>query len=115
MKLKNILFIAFFTAWVIIWISFNAREIFAKGGLNDYRNLLSRTLDGKRSYVTGDRFYAFLVSCNERLPDGAEYELAGVEEGSHDRRRAVYYLYPHMEKKDAEYLLDAGRYILKRR
>ena len=113
--MKNRLFIAFLAAWVIIWVSFNAREIFAKGGLNDYRRLLSRTFEGKRSYVTGDRFYEFLVLCNERLPAGAEYELTGVEKGSHDQRRAAYYLYPHMEKKDAEYLLDAERYILKRR
>jgi hypothetical protein len=108
MKIKNKIFTAFLAAWVIIWISFNAREIFVKGGLDDYRNLLSRTFEGKRSYVTGDRFYEFLVFCNERLPAGASYEMAGIEDQSHDRRRASYYLYPHMEKKGAEYLLVYG-------
>jgi hypothetical protein len=113
--MKNKILTAILIAWVVIWISFTARELFAKGGLNDYRRLLSRSLEGKRSYVTGDRFYEFLVFCNEHLPNGASYELAGIEEGSHDQRRAAYYLYPHMKKKDAEYLLDAGRYILKRK
>lgn len=115
MSIKNKIFIAVLAAWVIIWASFTAREIFAKGGLRDYRELLSRTLEGKRAYVTGDRFYEFLASCNERLPAGAEYELIGVDRVSHYYHRAAYYLYPHMEKRGAEYIIDADKYTLTRR
>ena len=115
MKIKNRIFIAVLAAWMIIWISFTAREIFAKGGLKDYRELLSRTLEGKHAYVTGDRFYGFLVFCNERLPAGACYKLAGTKEGSLDQRRATYYLYPHMEKEGAEYQIDANKYTLTRK
>lgn len=118
---------------MILWLSFIARELFWKGHFYDYMILLSRSLEGKRSYVTGDRFYEFLIFCNKNLPPVAEYEPLGLQEDSLDKRRATYYLYPHLEKKDAEFLLvydrpdirksgyelfaelDEARYILKKK
>lgn len=108
--MRKKIFIVIFIAWVIVRASFVVREIFFKGGLCDWRELLSRSLDGKRSYVTGDRFYEFLAFCGRRLPEGATYEWVGTESGSHDQRRSAYYLYPHLEKKGrADFLLVCGK------
>lgn len=133
MKIKNMLFMILFAAWVALWAFFMARGVFLKGGLDDYRCLLRQSVEGKRSYTAGARLYEFLVFCNGRLPAGASYELAGIEDQSHDQRRASYYLYPHVEKKGSDYKLvygladaaqdgcevfarlDADRYILKRK
>lgn len=123
---------AIFAVWVLLWVAFTARELFLKGQLRDYRRLIDRSLDGKRSYVTGDRLYGFLAFCAGLMPEGASYAVAGLEDGSLDKRRMVYYLYPRTEKADGEYLLvydapapsdgvyrpwarlDEGRYIMKR-
>lgn len=121
-----------FLVWMILWLMFVARELFVKSNIADYRALLSRTLEGKRSYVTGDRLYDFLTFCRKNLPPDAAYELAGVEDGSIEKRRAVYYLYPALESRDPEFILfydiagparggyeksasmDGSRYILKK-
>ena len=122
-----------FTIWVILWISFLIREVFVKGGLRDYNALLNRPLEGKRSYVTGDSLYEFLVFCNDKLPEGAAYRWVKTDKADHARRRATYYLYPHMETEKADFLLifnepfsvrsdyeifsklDETRYILKKK
>lgn len=122
-----------FVIWVALWIMFLARENFIKNNVKDYKILMSRTLEGKRAYVTGDRFYEFLLFCNEKLPDGAEYEWVKADKQDHTRRRSTYYLYPHLEKEGAQFLLvyddhnaagegwemfarlDDSRYILKKK
>lgn len=91
--------------WTALWIGFTARELFVKNNLRDYKELLSRSLEGKRSYVTGERLYEFLEFCREKLPEGAAFRLAGVNKASIDRVRSIYYLYPHSERSDAEYIL----------
>ncbi|MFA5085158.1 MAG: hypothetical protein WC482_02200 [Candidatus Omnitrophota bacterium] len=119
--------------WVILWISFLMREVFAKGGLRVYSALLNRSLDDKRSYVTGDNFYEFLVFCNDKLPEGAVYGWTKIDKADHARRRSTYYLYPHLEEEGADFLLvfnepfsagpgyelfaklDDARYILKKK
>lgn len=127
------IFAILFLVWVLIWAHFIIRELFFKGGAAEYGSLISRSLDGKRSYVTGDSLYEFVRFSTHVLPEGASYEWAGSEEGSLDKRRAVYYLYPLMESKGAEYFLgyktprptggdyeifaglDADRYILRKK
>src|SRR3989338_2984090 len=101
---RTILTIAF-GIWVSLWVLFIARELFQKGYFYDYKALLPRSLEGKRSYVTGDRFYEFLTFCKRGLPPGSSFRLVGVKEDSVDRRRAAYYLYPLVEKDEAEFLL----------
>lgn len=131
--MKKNLFIIFFAVWVSIWAFLIQRELFVKGAANDYRALLSRDAEGKRSYVTGDRLYEFISFCNKNLPQGVPYKIVGLEGDSIDKRRVAYYLYPHLEKADAEFLLvmdgssgfknrydlfsklDERRYILKER
>ena len=122
-----------FAIWVIIWVSLNIREIAAKGNLRDYKVLAHRSLDGKRAYVTGDSLYEFMVFCNDKLPQGAEYKWTKTDKPDHARRRSTYYLYPHLETPDADFVLvfdesfsivpgyevysrlDDKRYILKKK
>ena len=131
--MKKKILVAIFVAWVVLWLSFTARELFRKGHLYDYAELATRSLEGKRSYVSEDRFYEFLVFCNARLPESASYRLLGVDPVSHAQRRASYYLYPHLEEGGAGFvlvydepaapkegyevfaILDDTRYILKER
>lgn len=108
MALKRI-FAALFAAWVILWLMFGARELFFKGQARDYAELFRRSLEGKRAHVTGERLYRFLAFAKEVVPEGASYELIGLEDGSLDKRRATYYLYPRAEKKDADFVLAYNR------
>lgn len=129
--MKRRLMLLFLIVWVILWASFNIRELFMKGNIHDYKVLLSKNIDDKRSYVTGDRFYEFLKFCNTVLPDSAEYRWVKTCKDELDRRRSTYYLYPHLESEDARFVLvyddaympdqayevfavlDNARYILK--
>ena len=106
---------AIFIVWIAVWLAFLARELFVKGAVRGYGVLLSRPLEGKRSYAYGDRFYEFLVYCKGRIPERGAYKLTGIDEGSIEKWRAVYYLYPRAEKEDAEYIIgyDGSRYTLK--
>lgn len=129
---KKILALAL-AAWVILWIFLTFRELFWKGCFYDYKKLIARSLEGKRSYVTGDRLYEFFTFCRSNLPESSTFDFAGLEEGSIDMTRAGYYLYPNLRKSDAEYILaydaagfkksgyglfarmDGDRYILRKR
>lgn len=122
-----------FVIWIMLWISLNVREIVSKGNLRDYNVLAHRSLEGKRAYVTGDSLYEFLVFCNDKLPEGAAYKWVKMDKADHARRRSTYYLYPHLEVEEADFLLvfnepfsvrpgyeifsrlDDARYILKKK
>lgn len=128
---NNILKIAFLV-WVILWIWFVVRDLFLKDNMNSYRVLITRSLEGKHSYVTGDRLYEFLQFSSGKLPAHVSYNIVGFEPESLENRRAVYYMYPLIEKDDPDYILvydkpgfekagyvmdskmDGSRYILKR-
>ena len=103
--MRNNIFKLILAAWIVLWISFAAREIFVKNNLRDYKVLLSRPLDGKRSYVTGDRLYEFLSFCNDKLPSVSSYRWVKADKEDLGRRRATYYLYPHIEKEDSDFIL----------
>ena len=119
-----------------MWISFFARELFLKSNFTDYKILLSRTLEGKQSYVTVDKFYELLKFCKKIMPEGSRYALRALEENfdwSIYKRRAIYYLYPDIESDDPQYIvvynepnvrndkyevagsLDEKRYLLKKK
>jgi len=130
--MKDRILKAAFLVWVVLWAWFAVRDFFLKGNVKSYEVLLSRTAEGKRSYVTGDRLYEFLTFCRSAIPENATYLSKGLEKDSIDERRAVYYLYPMMESNDPDYIivfdityapdrnyiihkkLDDLRYILKR-
>lgn len=100
-----------FAVWVGLWGFFFARELFIKDNLRDYRTLVTRNLEEKHAYVTGERLYDFLNSCKENLPERATYRLDGVEDGSIEKRRAVYYLYPLLESSDPDFILVYGNAV----
>jgi hypothetical protein len=110
---RNILIILFIV-WVVLWIGFFARELFVKKNINDYKALLTRTLEGKHAYVTGDKLYEFLVYCKSRMSENSTYKIEGLEEGDLESRRAVYYLYPHLRSADPDFVIDAKRYTMTR-
>ena len=123
----------FFIIWIIIWVFFLMKEVFFKGSLREYNVLLHKSPEGKKSYLSGDDLYEFVMFCNNKLPEGASYKFLGLEKDSHDKRRVTYYLYPHLEDKDADFILvfkgqipakdayemfsglDKTRYILKKK
>ena len=52
--------------------------------------------------------------CKNKMPDRSNYKIVGLDEGSLDRRRAAYYLYPDLEAGSPAYILDAQKYVLKK-
>jgi len=102
-----------FIVWVALWIGFFARELFLKNNIRDYKALLTRTLEGKRAYVTGDKLYEFLTYCKTKMPEGCAYNIIGMDEGALESRRAVYYLYPHARSTDPDFIIDISRYTIK--
>jgi len=103
-----------FLIWVALWVAFLIRELFVKNSVSDYAALLSRPLEGKHSYVTGDRLYDFIILCKKDIPEGATYKIVGVEAGSIEQRRITYYLYPRLESQDPDFIVDASKYELKK-
>lgn len=95
-----------FIAWVAIWISVFFKNLLCKGYLKEYLELSARhTLDEKRSFVTGDRLYKFILFCKGSIPNGATFEYAGIKDNSIEDRRVRYYLCPNLKSRKADYLL----------
>lgn len=90
--------------WVVLWIVFTARELFYKGMYRDYAILLTRTLEGKRSYVTGDDLYGFIQFCRRHTPERSTFTFDGLEGASLDMRRTTYYLYPRLESDRPDFV-----------
>lgn len=97
-----------------LWLAFFARELFVKKNIDDYRALLTKNLEGKHAYVTGDKLYEFLVYCKSKMSENSTYKIEGLEEGDVESRRAVYYLYPHLRSADPDFIIDAKGYTLRR-
>jgi len=116
-KKINKFYLIIFIVWIALWAHFIIRNLVRKGYINHYKILLSRDVDGKRSYAYGDQLYEFLKYCKSSMPEGSTYDIIGIIEGSIDQRRIAYYLYPDLCAKDAKYLLifDGGKYMLKRK
>ncbi len=95
-------------AWIIIWAIFLVRPFFKKDLMRDYSNLSRLSTEGKRALVTGLELYEFIGVCNQSIPKPSSYEVIGIEKDSLEHRRARYYLYPNVEKKEPEFLLVYG-------
>ena len=102
-----------FIVWIALWIGFLARELFVKNNIRDYKTLLTRTLEGKHAYVTGDRLYEFLTYCKTQMPERSAYNIIGMDEGALESRRAVYYLYPNVSSTDPNFIIDISQYTIK--
>ena len=104
-KVRKNIFRIILIIWVILWVNFIARDLFRKGYIRDYRALIKRDAEGKRSYTYGDRFYEFLKFAKSTIQGKSDYEFVGVDDGSLASRRGIYYLYPCLKKEGPEYLL----------
>lgn len=93
------------TIWIGLWCLFLIRPYFKKDLIGEYRVLLSRSLEGKRSFVMGDELYAFMVSCRNSIPEERfTYSFAGLEDDQLAQCRMAHWLYPAVLTKDAEYI-----------
>lgn len=106
MKIKSkILFKIIFLAWVAIWLLFLLRGL-VKGEAGDYKNLLGRTLEEKRAYVTGEEFYEFIHFCKKIIPKDSDYTVEADYDASLDYFRFAYYMYPALrDLYDPEYIV----------
>jgi len=95
--MKQKIFTIALLVWSLIWVWFIMRDLVIKKGMKDYSVLISRTLDGKRSYVTGDRLYEFIKFSINQIPAHDTFRVEGFDDGSIEHRRIVYYMYPRME------------------
>ena len=102
---KTIIIRAVFAIWIILWVNFILRDLFRKKYFYEYRTLLKRNQEGRRSHVYGDDFYSFLKFSKKKLPEGSTYRFIGVKDLSLAYRRAVYYLYPLIESDNPDYIL----------
>lgn len=65
--------------------------------------LVGKSLDEKRAEITGVDFYSFLEFCNKKLPPRSKIKI--LSPSGYLDSKGAYYLYPHRQKEQAEYLL----------
>ena len=106
---KTIIVRAVFAIWIILWINFILRDVFRKRYFYDYKTLIKRDEEGRRSYVYGDDFYSFLKFSKKTLHENFTYGFIGIKDLSLAYRRAVYYLYPLIESDNPDYILVYNR------
>ncbi|MFC1508562.1 hypothetical protein ACFL60_02620 [Candidatus Omnitrophota bacterium] len=94
--------------WVTMSVLFTTRSLVKqkdKSTFKDYVTLARSDWDGKMAFVFGKDLYEFARFCKLNLPEGSGYEIAGIPEDSIDMPRLIYYLYPHMETDDPDFIL----------
>lgn len=96
------------SVWVFIWGFLIIRELVIKDNLSDYIALAKKPLEGKRAHVAGDGLYRFIGFSKKNVPAVAKVSISGIEDGSLEKRRAAYYLYPVIEAPDPDYALVYG-------
>ena len=98
--------------WLALWVNFIARDLFVRGYVKDYVNLAAKDAEGQRAYTYGKQFYEFLKLAKNDIPQNKSFKFTGIDAFSLAHRRAVYYLYPLLEKDNPDYILDAGRFTI---
>lgn len=104
MKIFKIILIA----WITLWIFFTVKSFVTekdKSTFKHYVSLARADWEGKRAIVYGQDLYEFAKFCKSNLPDGANYQIIGIQEDSIDMPRLVYYLYPSIRNRDSEFIL----------
>ena len=91
--------------WIAVWALFLVRPYFKKGLWKEYSALVGLSIEGKRAFVTGNELYDFIRFCNDSIKPHSSYRIIGLEEDPLSYRRAVYYLYPNIDKEGPEFLL----------
>ena len=107
---------AVFTIWIVIWLLFIVRG-FAKGEFKRFKALCRADIEQKKEYILGKGFKAFIDDCIKTIPEAGTYKIVGELDG-HSRHRLIYYLYPRVESKNPDYVLNIYKeqdtYSLKR-
>lgn len=96
---------AVLAVWIFIWALFLVRPFFKKDLLKEYSILLRSSAKEKRATTFGAQFYGFLQFCKTSLPPLSTYKIIGLEKQPLDYRRAVYCLYPNIDREGPEFLL----------
>ena len=109
--MKTKILFAILTVWLILWANFIARDLYKRGYLEDYITLARSNTEEKHSFTYGRHFYEFIKFAKETMPKNTHYDFKGLNEFSISSRRAIYFLYPFLRKKNANYILvyDVGK------
>lgn len=92
--------------WIALWLLYLIRPYFKRDLITEYKTLISRPLEGKRSYAAGDKLYGFMIGCRKSIPEKRfTFSVAGLDDYPLCRCRMAYYLYPALLSGDAEYIL----------
>ncbi|MFZ5800779.1 MAG: hypothetical protein ACOY3D_05335 [Candidatus Omnitrophota bacterium] len=105
MNIKRLLLKVIVTAWIINWLFFIELSLVVKGAGEKYLQLIGKPLKEKREIIYGQRFLRFLDHYKASLPDGASYQLSGIDEDSLDYVIAIYYLYPLLKSETPDFTL----------
>lgn len=91
--------------WIGLWLLFLVRPYFKKDLIGEYRTLIVRSLEGKRSFTLGDELYDFVTNCRYSVPkERFTFSVDGLDDDQLAKCRIAYYLYPAVCVEDAEYI-----------
>jgi len=108
MNTRNIIRILI-VIWIAVWALFLVRPYFKKGLWKEYSALMRLSLDDKRAFVAGHELYGFIRFASGSIGPHSSYKIIGLEDDPLSYRRAVYYLYPNIDREDPEFLLVYGK------
>ena len=94
-----------FLAWIVLWVIFDIRPLVKNSYFRQYCALIGKSQEDRRALVYGKDLLVFLNYAKGVLPQGATYKLLGVDEGSVDRVRAYYHLYPNSKSDRPQFIL----------
>ena len=109
-KTKPILLYGLIVFWIILWANFIGRDLIKRKQLKDYMILAGSNAEEKYAYTYGKRFFELLELSKKHIPEGEKFKFSGIEKFSLASRRGIYYMYPSIESKVANYILvDEGK------
>ena len=96
------------SVWIILSVNFILRDLYKKGDLRDYEELIFASAEEKHAITYGRNFFEFLEFAKKNIPEDACYNFSGVKEFSLDQRRGAYYMYPAVSADYPDYILVYG-------
>jgi hypothetical protein len=89
---------------IAVWAALEASSLYTDWlNLQSDLPLVGRSLEQKRALVNTGDFYDFIRFCEDKLPAGAAYDMRIPP--IYNDVKAIYYLYPHANLKEADYLI----------
>ena len=107
LKRKTVIYLIL-SVWIILCVNFILRDLYKRGDLHDYRELVFSSAEEKHAITYGRQFFEFLEFAKKNIPKDARYRFSGVKEFSLDQRRGAYYMYPAVSVEDPDYILVYG-------